>query len=319
MENHATITEKIIMYHFIVNPCSRTGKAAKVWQELEQVLKQKNVEYRVYFTERPGHATELAAAICAENPGEKHIITVGGDGTSNEVINGLSDYSDIIYGCIPTGSGNDLIRGLGLPRDPLAVLERILSGDNIHPVDHGVLQYFDGTPDRRFDVSSGFGYDADVCFEVQVTPLKRVLNRIGLGKLCYYIIAAKQIFALKPRPATLLIDGKETLHYDRLLFCASMIQPYEGGGLKLAPSADNTDRRLTLVIVHDVSKLKLFLVLPSVLISKHTGIKGVEIFDCDSVEITSDDARCLHTDGETVGIKPHVRLSCTSEQIRMYM
>ncbi len=307
------------MYHFIVNPCSRTGKAAKVWQELEQVLKQKNVEYRAYFTERPGHATELAAAICAENPGEKHIITVGGDGTSNEVVNGLSDYSDIIYGCIPTGSGNDLIRGLGLPRDPLAVLERILSGDNIRPVDHGVLQYFDGTPDRRFDVSSGFGYDADVCYEVQVTPLKRVLNRIGLGKLCYYIIAAKQIFALKPRPATLLIDGKETLHYDRLLFCASMIQPYEGGGLKLAPSADNADRRLTLVIVHDVSKLKLFLVLPSVLISKHTGIKGVEIFDCDSVEITSDDARCLHTDGETVGIKDHVRLSCTPEQIRMYM
>ena len=307
------------MYHFIVNPCSRTGKAAKVWQELEQVLKQKNVEYRAYFTERPGHATELVAAICAENPGEKHIITVGGDGTSNEVVNGLSDYSDIIYGCIPTGSGNDLIRGLGLPRDPLAVLERILSGDNIRPVDHGVLQYFDGTPDRRFDVSSGFGYDADVCFEVQVTPLKRVLNRIGLGKLCYYIIAAKQIFALKPRPATLLIDGKETLHYDRLLFCASMIQPYEGGGLKLAPSADNADRKLTLVVVHDVSKLKLFLVLPSVLISKHTGIKGVEIFDCDSVEITSDDARCLHTDGETVGIKDHVRLSCTPEQIRMYM
>ena len=307
------------MYHFIVNPCSRTGKAAKVWQELEQVLKQKNVEYRAYFTERPGHATELTAAICAENPGEKHIITVGGDGTSNEVVNGLSDYSEIIYGCIPTGSGNDLIRGLGLPRDPLAVLERILSGDNIRPVDHGVLQYFDGTPDRRFDVSSGFGYDADVCFEVQVTPLKRVLNRIGLGKLCYYIIAAKQIFALKPRPATLLIDGKETLHYDRLLFCASMVQPYEGGGLKLAPSANNADRRLTLVIVHDVSKLKLFLVLPSVLISKHTGIKGVEIFDCDSVEITSDDARCLHTDGETVGIKNQVRLSCTPEQIRMYM
>ena len=307
------------MYHFIVNPCSRTGKAAKVWQELEQVLKQKNVEYRVYFTERPGHATELAAAICTGNPGEKHIITVGGDGTSNEVINGLSDYADIIYGCIPTGSGNDLIRGLGLPRDPLAVLERILSGDHIRPVDHGVLQYFDGTPDRRFDVSSGFGYDADVCYEVQVTPLKRVLNRIGLGKLCYYIIAAKQIFALKPRPATLLIDGKEALHYDRLLFCASMVQPYEGGGLKLAPSANNADRRLTLVIVHDVSKLKLFLVLPSVLISKHTGIKGVEIFDCDSVEITSDDARCLHTDGETVGIKPHVRLCCTPEQIRMYM
>lgn len=307
------------MYHFIVNPCSRTGKAAKVWQELEQVLKQKNVEYRAYFTERPGHATEIAAAICAENPGEKHIITVGGDGTSNEVINGLSDYSDVVYGCIPTGSGNDLVRGLGLPSDPLAVLDRILAGDNIRPVDHGILQYFDGTPDRRFDVSSGFGYDADVCFEVQVTPLKRILNRLGLGKLCYYIIAAKQIFALKPRPATLLIDGKETLHYDRLLFCASMIQPYEGGGLKLAPSANNADRKLTLVIVHDVSKLKLFLVLPSVLISKHTGIKGVEIFDCDSVEITSDDARCLHTDGETVGIKDHVRLSCTPEQIRMYL
>ena len=88
--------------------------------------------------------------------------------------------------------------------------------------------------------------------------------------------------------------------------------------MKLAPSANNADRKLTLVIVHDVSKLKLFLVLPSVLISKHTGIKGVEIFDCDTVEITSDDARSLHADGELVGIKNHVRLSCTPDQIRMY-
>ena len=307
------------MYHFIVNPCSRTGKAVMVWQTLEQALKQKNVEYRAYFTEYPGHATELAAAICSKNPGEKHIITVGGDGTSNEVINGLTDYSEVIYGCIPTGSGNDLVRSLGLPKDPLAVLDRILSGDNICPVDHGILQYFDGTPDRRFDVSSGFGYDADVCYEVQATPLKRILNRLGLGKLCYYIVAAKQIFALAPRPATLVFDDARSVHYDRLLLCASMVQPYEGGGLKLAPSANNADKKLTLVIVHDVSKLKLFLVLPSVLISKHTGIKGVEIFDCDSVEITSDDVRSLHADGELVGIKNHVRLSCTPEQIRMYI
>lgn len=307
------------MYHFIVNPCSCTGKAAKVWAELEQVLKQRNVEYRAYFTERPGHATELSASICAENPGEKHIIMVGGDGTANEVINGLSDYSNIILGCIPTGSGNDLIRGLGLPTDSLKVLDRILAGQNIRPVDHGVIQYFDGTPDKRFDVSSGFGYDADVCFEVQVTPLKSILNRLGLGKLCYYIIAAKQIFALKSKPATLVIDDKETLHYDRLLLCASMVQPYEGGGLKLAPSADNADRKLTLCMVHDISRLKLFLVLPSVLISRHTGIKGVEILDCDSIEIISPDARSIHADGEPSGTKNHVRLSCTPEQIRMYL
>ena len=98
-----------------------------------------------------------------------------------------------------------------------------------------------------------------------------------------------------------------------------MVQPYEGGGLKLAPSADNADRKLTLCMVHDVSRLKLFLVLPSVLISKHTGIKGVEIFDCSSIEINSPDARSIHADGEPSGVKNHIRLSCTPEQIRMYL
>lgn len=307
------------MYHFIVNPHSRTGKAARLWQALELELQKRKVKYQVYFTDRAGHATEYAADICDRHQGEKHIIVVGGDGTANEVINGLSGYSDIILGVIPVGSGNDLVRGLGLPSDPYKVLDRILSGENIHPVDHGILQYFDGTPERRFDVSSGFGYDADVCYEVQSTPLKKVLNFLGLGKLCYYIVAAKQIFALKPKAASLRIDDERELHYDRLLFCASMIQPYEGGGLKLAPSANPSDRKLTVMLVQGMSKLKLFLVLPSVLMNKHTGIKGVEIFDCESVEITSETPRSIHTDGELGGIKDHVRLRCTPEQIRMYL
>ena len=98
-----------------------------------------------------------------------------------------------------------------------------------------------------------------------------------------------------------------------------MIQKYEGGGLKLAPDADCTDGKLTLCAAYGIPKLKLFLIMPSVLFAKHTRFKGVEIIHCSSVEMKADRPLILHVDGEYAGAKDHVRLTCMPEQIRMYV
>lgn len=307
------------MYHFIVNPGSRAGKAKKIWAELEAELESREVAYKTYMTEYDGHATKLAEMICDEYDGVKKIVVVGGDGTINEVINGLHPYEEILLGYIPLGSGNDLARGLGLSLDPMENLNRVLSPKRFQYVDHGILNCYDGTAPRRFAISSGIGFDAAVCDAVQKSKVKKILNKIGLGNLVYYIIAIQQIIAIKPVNAEILIDGTRKRRVEDVVFIASMIQKSEGGGLRMAPKADNADGKLSVCMVHGLSRLKVAMVMPLLLFAKHTKVKGIEIFDCTSIEIKTEAPLCVHTDGEVPGTQSHIRVACLPERVRMYM
>ena len=112
------------MYTFIVNPNARTGLGVQVWERLERILSEKNVKYKAYLTRYPNHAAEFAAEATA---GEEDItlIALGGDGTINEVINGIRDFSKVTFGYIPIGSSNDFARSMGLSRNPEQMLSQI--------------------------------------------------------------------------------------------------------------------------------------------------------------------------------------------------
>lgn len=309
--------EYYLMHHFIINPHSKTGKARKLWAQLKNELNLRKVEYKEYFTERPGHATIIARAICNENSGIKSIIIVGGDGTANEVINGIESNEDILLGYIPTGSSNDLARGLGLPKDPLEALEHILNPKHFLIVDQGVIEYPDTNTSHKFAVGCGIGYDACVCREVLHSKAKNVLNKIGLGKLTYILIAAKQILTNKSTDAELIIDGAKHVKIKNMIFAASMIHKYEGGGLLMAPNAKSNDRKLSVCIASNISKLKIFLVMPTIFVGKHIHVKGVQVFDCSTLEIMTAKKTAVHTDGEVWEDQSHIRLSCTKQQVRM--
>lgn len=309
------------MYHFIVNPNSRSKYANNLWSALEKVLMSRNVAYRAYLTEHAGHATEYAHMIeeeyrSGDTSGPLQLIIVGGDGTANEVINGLVSYHNIILGIVPSGSGNDLAHALGIPSNPFQALERVLAPKQLRWVDHGILHYYNSTPPHRFDVSAGIGYDAAVCYEASHSSLKKTLNRLQLGKLTYLILAVKQFFTHKPIDAEIIIDGKH--QHRRLLFAAAMLGKYEGGGLKLAPHASLDDRKLSVCVVDEFAKWKFFYLLPSLLFGKHTFFRGVDIYDCTSFEIRCKEPAILHTDGEFAGEHTHIRFTCTPEQIRMF-
>lgn len=305
------------MYHFIINPHSRTGKARILWNQLKEELVLRKVKYKEYFTERSGHATIIAKSICEENQGIKNIIIVGGDGTANEVINGIDSYKEVVLGYIPTGSSNDLARGLQLPKNPQEALGHILNPRHFQLVDHGIITYLDNNSSHKFAVSCGIGYDASICKEALRSKAKKVLNKIGLGKLTYLIIGIKQIFQNIPTDAEIIIDGKRHMIIKNVLFIASMIHKYEGGGLLMAPTAKANDRKLTVCIVADIPKLKILFLMPTIFFGKHTLIKGVQLFDCSTLEITTRNPSVVHTDGEFGDYHKHVRLSCTEEQIRM--
>ena len=99
------------MYTFIVNPNARSGLGKKVWGNLESILKKRNVPYEVYFTKYQKHATKVTSKITSD--GENHVVVaLGGDGTVNEVVNGIQDFEKTFFGYIPIGSSNDFARGL---------------------------------------------------------------------------------------------------------------------------------------------------------------------------------------------------------------
>lgn len=104
------------MYYFIVNPGSRTGEGRKIWQETEAILTEKRISYEVHFTDHKYHASELTRALCAK--GEPFtLVVLGGDGTLNEVLQGITEPSLVTLGYIPTGSGNDFAKGCQMPLD----------------------------------------------------------------------------------------------------------------------------------------------------------------------------------------------------------
>ena len=187
------------MYHIIINPASRSGKGKKIWKEqIEPALLRDNISYSSYFSEKAGDVAEIAAQILGEaTEFPVSLIVLGGDGTVNEALHGLSDTSKITLGYIPTGSSNDLARDLNIPTEPTAALELILHSGSVQPMDLGTVTYSDGKK-RRFAVSCGIGYDAAVCEEALHSKMKNILNKLGLGKLTYLGIALKQLFASKP-------------------------------------------------------------------------------------------------------------------------
>ncbi|MCR5399990.1 MAG: hypothetical protein K6E78_00180 [Treponema sp.] len=121
------------MYYFITNIHGGSGLALLTWKKVKKILIEQNVPYKLLLSERKVHAKELAAAVCKNEDPDKRIVVVGGDGTINEVLNGIGEenFGKVKFGVIPTGSGNDFCRGAGIKRSSRytkEVLQKILEG-----------------------------------------------------------------------------------------------------------------------------------------------------------------------------------------------
>lgn len=305
------------MYYFIINPNSRSGNGIKIWHSVKKELDSLQVPYTSYFTKYNLHASHIAEEICKSTSGVKNIVVLGGDGTMNEVINGIKNYDDVILGYIPSGSSNDLARSLGLPKDPIEGLKNILTPNRFQYVDMGYVNASSNDIQRKFSVSSGLGYDAQTCVETNRSRLKKIFNKYGLGKLTYIIIALKVLMTTSFVDAVVTIDNKTTKSFKQVLLVTSMIHKYEGGGLKIAPAANPYDGYLSVCIVHGLSRLKILTLLPTLLFGKHTGFKGVETFDCKTLEVVVNEPAALHVDGEVPGTVNHINISCITKQLRI--
>lgn len=306
------------MLHFIVNKQSRSGKGAEVWAQVEAYLKKNKIEYRVYATEYQGHATEMARTICQLEEPYVRLVAVGGDGTINEVVNGMTNFERVRFSVIPTGSGNDFARGLGLKGTPVDHIKRIVHSTKDFRIDLGQVTWNGCEKPRKFAISSGIGMDAIVCEKVEVSPVKKILNKMHLGKLTYVLITIHTLFSMTTGMAKAVIDGKEK-KFKKLIFAAVMNFRAEGGGVPMSPKADAQDGLLSVCHCYGIPKPLTFFYLPLLVMAKHSHIKGIKIIDCKTEEIHLDVPMTLHTDGEVVDHVTDVKFECLPGILNMMM
>jgi diacylglycerol kinase (ATP) len=297
---------KMTKLYFIVNPKAGNGKAKLIWTSVEKQLAEQKINYESFFTERSGHGKVIAKQIVESNDKKKvTIVVVGGDGTINEVVNGIGNHSSRArIGVIPGGSGNDFTRGYGIPRNPEMALVFLLSDvNNVSPTfDLGKIN-LEGDREHFFINSTGAGFDALISYEANQSKWKGLMNRFSLGQLVYVIILLKHLFSYKCTTIDLLIDGKKYTFPDTWFVTVSN-QPFYGGGMKISPHAIAKDGKLNITIVHRLSRLKLLLVFLSVFWGKHLKFKEVNTFLAQKISIHSTEPIYVHSDGEHIGSTP---------------
>ena len=294
------------MYYFIVNHGSRSGNGKHVWKTVEEILEAEEVEYRVFFTSCRYHATRLAREITARDE-RLTLVAVGGDGTVNEILSGIRDFSKVTFAYIPTGSSNDFARALGLPSDTAAAVQNLLHPSYFRRIDLGRARL--GEQTLHFAVSCGCGFDAAICHAAFCSSVKKLLNRLRLGKLTYIATGIRQLLLSRPAPLAITLDGRQTLRFRRTVFAAVMNCRFEGGGVRFCPRALPDDGQLDICVVEG-SRL---LIVPLFLLSLagiHGILPGVHLLRARSVELSSPRKLPLHMDGEPYFLKGKLRLDC---------
>lgn len=305
------------MYHVIINPASRSGKGLQIWKrQVEPILQRENISYRPYFSEKPGDTPRMVAELLSQAQEPLTLIILGGDGTVNEALQRMPDTAQVTLGYIPTGSSNDLARDLHIPTDPAKALDLILHSGKPHPMDLGTVTYPDGQA-RRFAVSCGMGFDAAVCEEAMHSKIKKVMNKLGLGKLTYLGIALRQLLAAKAISGKLTLDDREPVDIGNMLFTACMLHQFEGGGFMFAPDANANDGILNMCAVGDLPKALILFALPTAFQGKHYRFNGVTPYTAEKITIETSSPLWIHTDGEVLRKSDQICVTCQRNAIKM--
>ncbi len=306
------------MYHFIVNIHGSSGKAFLKWNKIRELLKARKVDFKVHVPQRVGHAMQIAKEVSSMPEDDIKIVVVGGDGTINEVLNGITDFSRVKLGVIPTGSGNDFTRGMKLPRhNQKKALELILNSTGDKKIDLGKSTVLTTGESRIFGISSGFGLDAIVGTGINEAKIKKILNYVHLGKLSYAFLTIQTLFTMKTYSVSLKFDDEEPVHFNKLIFLAAMNFKAEGGGVPMCPKARGDDGELSICIAAGVPKFLTFLLFPLLCMGLHGRSKGFYLRNCKTLTLQSDEKSILHTDGELVGNVDSIKFEVLPQKLTM--
>jgi len=280
----------------IVNPVAGKGAGRKAIPEIEAKLKALGVDYDLLITEYPGHAIELAEQ--AVSNGYEAVVAVGGDGTANEVINGLMHVVNngqlaSKFGVLPVGRGNDFSYGMNIPQDLDGACAIFVDGDT-RLIDVGLVKGGDYPEGRYFGNGVGIGFDTVVGFEAAKLP-----SYIS-GMPAYLIAALKTIFLYFNAPRLRIdIDG-EILEQNCLLV-SIMNGRRMGGSFMFAPDSASDDGLLNLCIAQGVTRMQVLGLFPKVMSGTQSDHFAIKMPTGQHIKVDAlTGSLPVHADGETI-------------------
>lgn len=286
---------------FIVNPVAGGGRTKNLIPMIDRKMEEKKVDYKIVLTKKPKEAITIAKQ-CLEE-GYNKIVAVGGDGTVNEVALGILTYGKGTLGILPSGTGNDLARSLNIPQEPKKAVDFVLNGKEKN-IDVGTVG------DKFFFNIASIGFDSEVAKTNERIKMK---FKSGLSYLMSLFIT---LLKFKDMKVEVEIDDY-TINCEILLIAVGNGK-YYGGGIKILPMADVEDGFFHVCLIKKISKLKLLLLLPTIVNGGHIKLKKyVHIFKAKKVKVTTDVDSYLNIDGEMNDLEKETLFSVANEKLRV--
>lgn len=283
--------------YIILNPWAGRGLAGQRRGELEQALRRADLSFDIVTTHARGGATELTYQ--AIERGYDQIIAVGGDGTINEIVNGIigcrqSQGRGATLGIVPLGTGSDFVKALdGVQPNDLSDAVRRLAEAKTRLVDAGRIVVEAGNQEttRCFINGLGMGLDAQVAVEsLKLTKFK--------GLAVYLVAILRALAVYKAHPMTVRFDEYEVRR--RLLFASVANGRCQGGGFWLTPEALIDDGMLDLCMIDKMRLDEIIRHITKLLDGSHTKLRQVTMGRARHVEVTCNRPIPVATDGEVV-------------------
>lgn len=273
----------------IINPQADNGRCATVLPQIRQTLRRLALDVDIQLTRAPQHATDLAYQSARD--GFERVVAAGGDGTCNEVINGLiqaqhEGYASI-FGLIPFGSGNDFAYALGIPKN-ISLACQILTSGSAHPVDLGLVTV-DGKA-RYFCNTVGMGLDGEVVVNLDAAR--------HLRGLAMYLFAAVKGILFGSWPYTMNLAYNNITTSEQLTLVTIANGPRAGGGLLFAPQARIDDGLFDICYARRLSKVGALTLLPLMLRGLHVHHKAVHLEQTKQISITTAGGVPAYVDGD---------------------
>lgn len=293
------------MHIFIINPVAGKINANKIKLAIEEVCSERNIPFAVEVSVYPGHCTEIAKSWCIK--GASRICSVGGDGTINEIVNGIAGNSqNVILSFIPCGSGNDFVRSLGYSSG-LSIKQMIIASltDVTRDADLCMVN------NRYFINIASVGFDATVADNAK--KLKKIpLLPSGLS---YIISVFVTLIILAPYRIKMVIDNSNELKQNVTLVAVANGK-YYGGGVKAVPHADPFDGKLDVCVVDKISRINVIKFFPKYIKGTHGNMKVIKFYSGGKIHLTSERMIPLNVDGEINYTKEAIFEVC-NEKIRV--
>ena len=295
-----------MIYYILANPNAGSRKGERSLKLLLPYLEKEGLSYKLFATEHTGQEASFIQKIIEEKSTEDQLIILGGDGTISLALNALPD--DLPFGYIPSGSGNDFARSLGLSFDPIQAFKNIRQNKT---KDFYVIHYKSQSFSGYALNNVGIGLDAAIVKATNGGRMKNMLNALKLGRLSYFLTALHVLFSKKPFEIS-VYNMKNAFKFDNAFLLTFTKHPYFGGGIQIAPEATNLSKEIHLVELDRYSIPKIFSLIPSVLKGKHLDNNLFHHSVSTAAAVTPQSVQPVQIDGESFTIQSNDTLTLTS-------